>query len=254
MNARLEEYQSAQRRLGLTRNIIVTPSAYGGRNDATLDAVARSAPNARGVAVVAPSISDSELKTMAGKGICGIRFSLASPARATLTVEMIEPLVKRIAPLGWHLQLYMRSDQILSAAAMLARLPVPIVLDHMGLLRDLDGHDRAPFAAIRRLLDTGRVWVKLSGPYIHPESRPGGAMEIGYTTEFEPANRVAQTLVNAAPERMLWGSDWPHPGLGPSAKLDDAALLDLLSLWAPSEATRNRILSENPAKLYGFSA
>lgn len=248
MNARLEEYRLLQRRLGTTRSIIVTPSAYGGRNDATIDAVARSGTNARGVVVVSPEVSDAELKAMAGQGIRGIRFSLASPARATLTVEMIEPLAKRIAPLGWHVQLYMRGDQILAATNLLNRLPVPLVLDHMGLLREPEGRDRAAFAAVRRLLEKGRTWIKLSGAYI----RPVAGSDVGYTMDFEPADRVARALVKAAPERMLWGSDWPHPGMGPTEKPDDAALLNLLSVWAPTEATRNRILSDNPAALYGF--
>ena len=218
-----------------------------------MDAIARLGPNARGVVVVRPEVTAAELKRFAEGGIRGIRFSLANPDSAPLAVGMIEPLAKHVAELGWHVQLYMRGDQIVAAADLLNRLPTPIVFDHMGALPGRDRVNHPGFGVIRRLIDKGRTWVKLSGPYIQATVGASGEGAISYDPDFSEANKVARAYVKAAPERMVWGSDWPHPGLGAGEKPDDAALLNLLSDWAPDEATRHRILVENPETLYGFA-
>ena len=154
---------------------------------------------------------------------------------------MIEPLAKRIAEYGWHVQLNMEAQQIIDNAAMLKRLPTPIVFDHMGKPKMPDGVNHESHKVIRSLLDAGRAWVKISGAYIVSDIGPPG---------YADATPVAQAFVKAAPERAVWGSDWPHPG--PQEHPDDASLFDLLAEWAPDEATRNRILVDNPKKLYGF--
>lgn len=241
-----------QRRIGTTRNVVVTPAPYVGNNGVTLDALAKFGPNARGIAAVHPDVTDKELKLLNESGIRGIRLSLASPAAAYSTVAMIEPLAKRVNDLGWHVQLFMRGDQIAAIGDVLNRIPTPIVFDHMGVLPQPDGVNHPAFNIIRGLIDKGRTWVKLSGAYNEAKIEPSGAVVLSNTTIFAAASKVAQAYVNFAPERMVWGSDWPHPSFSATEKPDDAVLFDLLAEWAPDEATRHRILVENPESLYGF--
>jgi D-galactarolactone isomerase len=243
-NARVEEYRLLQRRIGTTRNVVVTPRPYITDNRVTLDAIAQlGADHARGVAVVHPTVTDAELKTLAQGGIRGIRFSLSSnPTSAAATsLDMIEPLSKRVAALGWHIQINMDAEQILAAEDLWMRLPAPLVIDHMGHIPKPAGIQHPCFSLIRRLLDKGRTWVKLSVMAVDSKVGPPTYADI---------TKVAQAYVRAAPERLVWGSNWPHPNESP--KLDDALLFDLLSPWAPSAAVRHRILVENPEALYGF--
>jgi D-galactarolactone isomerase len=234
-DARAAEYRLLQQRIGTSRTVIVTPAAYVTDNAVTLDAIA-ALGQARGVAVVHPTVSDAELKALANGGICGIRFTQFDPRTAATTLDMIEPLARRVEPLGWHVQIHLRADQIVAAADMLWRLPGMVVFDHLGRV---SGTTDPAFAVIRRMLDRGRTWMKLSGAYM-----------MGAPPAYAEAGVVARTYVAAAPERMVWGSDWPHPT--ESQKPDDAALFDLLTGWAPDAATRHRILVDNPATLYGF--
>lgn len=240
-NARVEEYQMYKRRIGTSRDIIVTPLAYRFDNRVTLDAIKRLGPGALGVAVVNPSITDAELKALNDGGIRGIRFSLSDPKLAPTTVEMIEPLSKRINALGWHVQLNMTAEQILAVKDMWDRLPSKMVFDHMAHVRLPQGVKDPVFDLVRRLVDKGRTWVKLSVTYDDTkEAQPS----------YEGLTKIAQAYVKAAPERMLWGSNWPHPN--ETKKPDDAKLFDLMSDWAPNETTRNKVLIHNPAALYGF--
>jgi predicted TIM-barrel fold metal-dependent hydrolase len=245
-HARVAEYRLLQRRIGTTRNVVVTPRAYATDNRVTLDAIAQFGSNARGVAVIHPAITDSELDALARGGIRGIRFSLAAnPDRnsAATTLDMIEPLSRRVNTLGWHVQINMDADQIVAAEDLWARLPSPIVFDHMGHIPQPTGVQHPAFTIIRRLIDKGRTWVKLSVTYDNTKDGPPGYADV---------TRVAQAYVQAAPERMVWGSNWPHPN--ETKKPDDAMLFDLLARWAPSESTRHRFLVENPQALYGFAS
>jgi D-galactarolactone isomerase len=246
-NARLEDYRLLQRRIGTSRNIVVTPAPYPapvGDNQATLDAVKQLGPHARGIAIIYPAITDAELKALDAGGIRGIRFSLTSGrpgAASTATPEVIEALSKRVNALGWHVQFNTTAEQIVESQDLLNRLASPIVLDHMGHIPQPAGLDHPAVAVIRRLLDKGRTWVKLSVTYDSSKDGPPGYADVG---------RVAQAYVKAAPERLVWGSNWPHPS--EPNKPDDAVLFDLMAQWAPDEATRNRILVQNPEALYGF--
>ena len=240
-DARLEEFRLLQRRLGTTRNIVVTPSAYVTDNRVTLDAIAKLGANARGVAVIHPDITDAGLKVLADGGIRGIRFSITDPATAATSIDMIEPLSKRVNALGWHVQINMGADQIVANEALWNRLPATLVFDHMGHVPQPAGLSHPVFTVIRRLIDKRRTWVKLSVTYDNTVDGPPGYADI---------TKVAQAYVNAAPERMVWGSNWPHPN--ETTKPDDARLFDLMLRWAPDERTRTRILVQNPAELYGF--
>jgi len=241
-NATAQDYRLLQKRVGVTRVVIVTPRCYVTDNSCTVDAIAQlGLTNARGVGVLRPAVTDAELKSLDAGGIRGIRFTVANPETAAVSIDMIEPLAKRIAALGWHVQLNMEPEQIADNAQMLQRLPATIVFDHMGKLTFPGGMQHPAYRVIRGLFDAGRAWVKLSGAYLDTSKGPPG---------YADGTALAQSYVKAAPERLVWGSDWPHP----SAKQppDDAALFDLLAQWAPDEATRNRILVTNPQALYGF--
>jgi D-galactarolactone isomerase len=240
-NARVEEFRMLQKRIGTTRNVVVTPRAYVTDNRVTLDAIARLGANARGVAVIHPTVTDVDLKMLADGGIRGIRFSITDPRNASTSIEMIEPLSRRVNALGWHVQINMTADQIVAAEDLWNRLTSAIVFDHMGHVPQPAGLGHPVFNVIRRLVDKGRTWVKLSVTNDNTKDGPPGYADI---------TRVAQAYVKAAPERMVWGSNWPHPN--EKNKPDDAALFDLLAKWSPYEATRRRILVENPAALYGF--
>jgi predicted TIM-barrel fold metal-dependent hydrolase len=157
--------------------------------------------------------------------------------------DMIEPLAKRIAPLGWHIQFNMEADQVVELADILRRLPTQMVFDHLGNPTLPAGIDHPSHAIIRELVDKGRAWVKLSGAYSNTKIGP---------PDYPDATKIAQTFVKAAPERLVWGSDWPHPTMPENNKPDDALLFDLMTVWAPDEKTRNRILVNNPEALYGF--
>jgi D-galactarolactone isomerase len=242
-NAAVANYRLLQQRIGTSRVVIVTPRNYGTDNAVTTDAIRElGIANARGVAVLRTDVTDAELKRLHEAGIRGLRFTTGSPSTAITSVDMIEPLAKRIAEYGWHVQLNMESEQIVHAADMLRRLPTPMVFDHLGKL-GLAGLDHPSYRVIREQLDAGRAWVKLSGAYLNTRIGPPA---------YPEASPVAQAFVKAAPERLVWWSDWPHPT--PKVPPDDAGLFDLLLEWAPDEATRERILVSNPQKLYGFVA
>jgi D-galactarolactone isomerase len=240
-NARVEEYRLLQRRLQTMRSVVVTPSAYATDNRVTLDAIAQFGARARGVAVVRPDVTDAELKTLANGGIRGIRFSLTTPSTAATTIDMIEPLSKRVAALGWHVQINMTADQIADADALWNRLPSPIVFDHIGHISGPEGTRHPAYTVMRRLIDKGRTWVKLSVTYDNTTDGPPG---------YGDVVTLGQSLVKAAPQRLVWGSNWPHPN--EPRKPDDALLFDLMMRWAPDEATRHRILVENAGILYDF--
>ncbi len=241
-NATVQDYRLLQQRIGLTRVVIVTPRNYGTDNSVTVDAIRQlGIANARGVAVIRPTVTDAELQGLDGAGIRGIRFTVANPQTAVVSIDMIEPLAQRIAAFGWHVQLNMPADKIVEHAAMLGRLPTQIVFDHMGQFPQPAGLAHPAYAVIRSLVDRGCAWVKISGAYLNTKVGP---------PTFADATVIAQAYVKSVPERLVWGTDWPHPSA--PVRPDDAALFNLLAVWAPQEATRNRILVANPQDLYGF--
>jgi predicted TIM-barrel fold metal-dependent hydrolase len=238
-DALVADYKLLRERLGTSRNVVVTPSTYGTDNRVTLDAMAQIGATARGVAVVDTSVSDSELKRLNDLGVRGIRFNLVQ-AGAT-TVEMIEPLSKRINDLGWHIQIHMKGEQIAGIEDLLLRVPSPIVFDHLGRLAQPNALDSPGFKTISKLIDKGKTWVKLSGAYQDSKVGP---------PSYSDTIPVARAYIKAAPQRVVWASDWPHPT--EKEKPDDAVLFDLLGEWAPDPASRTFILVQNPATLYGF--
>lgn len=241
--ATVNEYRQIQKRLGTTRAIIVTPRSYGVDNRVTVDAIAQlGIESARGVAVLRTDVTNAHIRELDQAGVRGIRFSLYTPTHAAASFDMVEELSHRIEPFGWHLQLHWTADQFVEHAAMLERLPSRIVIDHMARLPQPAGVNHPAVQLIRTLLDRGRTWVKLSGPYLDSQVREQG--------QFRDIDNVAKHWIRTAPERLVWGSDWPHPT--ETIKPDDAKLLDLMTRWTGDGATINRILVTNPAELYGF--
>jgi D-galactarolactone isomerase len=238
-DALVPEYRLLQQRIGTTRNIVVQPSTYGVDNRCMLDALAQFGPTARGVAVVNTSVTDDELKRLNEQGVRGIRFNLVQ-AGAT-TVEMLEPLSGRVHDLGWHVQIHMLPDQIAAIEDLLHKLLSPIVFDHMARIPGEIGVKHPAFRVVVGLLQQGRAWVKLSGAYMDSKVGP---------PTYADRGAIAKGFVSAAPERLIWGTDWPHPTT--EVKPDDAHLFDLLADWVPEESIRTRILVDNPEILYGF--
>jgi predicted TIM-barrel fold metal-dependent hydrolase len=237
-DATVAEYGLLQKRIGTTRNVIVQPSTYGVDNRCMLDALRQfGATKTRAIAVVNTEVSDATLKQLQAAGVCGIRFNLIQ--RGVTTEDMIEPLAKRISGLGWHVEINASAEQVRAAIPVWKSLPAPVVFDHMG-------HVPAPaepvFAAIAELLQRGKCWIKLSGAYMDTK--------VGAPT-YADRGEVAKAYIKEAPERLVWGTDWPHPTT--TNKPDDAVLLDLLAQWCPNEAVLRRILVDNPAELYRFS-
>ena len=241
-DASVDDYRTLQKRIGTSRNVIVQPSTYGTENAPTLDALVAFGPSARAVVVVDTTVTEAELKRMHGLGARGIRFNLAQ-AGAT-TPDMIEPLAKRINDLGWHIQINAAPTTIMEVMPILEKVPSPIVFDHLAHIPEPDGINHPLFSKVRALIDKGKTWVKLSGAYADTKVGP---------PTYADSSAIARAYVKAAPERLVWGSDWPHPGVrDPEPKPDDAILIDLMLDWAPNEAVRNRIFVDNAAKLYDF--
>lgn len=236
-------YRHLQARLGTSRVVVVTPSTYGTDNRATLDGVAQFGPSARAVVVVDLDVADAELRAMAAQGAVGIRVNFGTPQSwGPTTAERLEAMARKVEPLGWHVQIYATGDQIVELEPVLRRVPTPLVVDHLARLPPAQGVSHPAYAVMRRLLDGGRTWMKLSGSYLNTASGPPA---------YADATAVAKSFAAAAPERMVWGSDWPHRG--EKHMPDDARLLDLLAEWAPDERARARVLVDNPATLYGFN-
>jgi len=193
----------------------------------------------RGVVVPDPAISDEELERLSRAGVCGIRFHMLPGG--VLDWDVMEDLAVRVASFGWHVQLQMNGRDLPEREQLLTRLPGDLVIDHVGRFMGPVGIDDPSFRVLLGLLDSGRCWVKLSAPYESSEAGPPAWADV--TSE-------ARALVKAAPERMLWASNWPHPGQ--KNPPDEADLLDLLLEWIDDAPTRIKILRDNPAELYNF--
>ena len=237
--APLEAYQALHRSLGIERAVIVQPSVHGTDNQVTLDAIAGYGANARGVAVVDESVTDTELTRLHEGGIRGLRLNVLFGGGVGL--QALEPLAGRIAALGWHLQLLLDARDLVEIAPRIQKLPVPVVVDHMGHMNVSHGIEHPGFQSLLGLVRDGISWIKLSGNYRISAAGPP-------YTDVRP---FAQALIEACPEHMLWGSDWPHPALT-AAMPNDGDLLDALDDYAPDPSLKRAILSDNPATLYGF--
>ncbi len=239
-HATAADYRLLQRRLGTQRTVIVTPRYYLTDNSVTLDAIQALGPErTRGVAVVAPDVSDAELLALREGGIRGVRFTTPHVTVDNPVFSEAAALAPRLEHLGMHMQLHWTVDQIVAHADLLMRLPCTVVIDHMGRLPVGVGMAHPAYEVLLRRLDDGRTWVKLSGWYLDSEGPP-----------YADATAIGASFLRAAPERMVWGTDWPH--VTAEEKPDGAFMLDVLLDFVPDEAQRQRILVDNPAQLYEF--
>ena len=240
--ALVPDYQAMARTIGIERMVIVQPSTFGTDNLCTLDAVELlGRDNARAVVVVDDVVSERALSQMHERGARGVRFNAVSGNGTPLA--QLEALAARVAPLGWHIQFYTHGDQIVGLAPAIRKLPVTVVLDHLAGVQSDRGTSSPEFRATVELLQSGQAYVKLSGYRSSVKGYP-----------YADVAPIAKGYIEAAPERCVWGTDWPHPNLfGDTHMPDDGELFDLLGEWAPSDELRRKILVDNPARLYGFA-
>ena len=236
----VSEYRALQKKLGLQRVVVVQPNAYASDNSVTLAAIRELGAGAKGVAVVRPDVGDEELERLTKGGICALRIMTLHGG--TLGFDVMDRLMARVHPFGWHANIQLDGRGLPAVEEQIKRLPGRFVIDHTGKYLEPVSPADESFRSLLRLVDSGRCWVKLSAPY--ETSKTGGP-------KYEDVGRLAKALVKHAPDRMLWASNWPHPSARQNLP-DDADLIELLLDWAPDENTRRKILSDNPAELYGF--
>lgn len=238
--ADVADYLEVQARLGLTRVVIVQPTVYGTDNRCTLDATRALGERARCVVVVPPDVGEGNLSELDGQGARGVRFHMFPDG--ALSWNDLGPVAARVAPLGWHVQLQMKGDGLPEVAARLKALPVPVVIDHIGRFEGGTSVDAPAFRALLDLLEGGRAWIKLSAPYWSSLSGD----------PYDDVAPLVERLVAVAPERLVLGTNWPHPSIK-GTRPDDLRLRDLIVGWLPDDATRRAVLQDSPARLYGFA-
>ncbi|NJC04420.1 2-pyrone-4,6-dicarboxylate lactonase [Sphingomonas kaistensis] len=227
-------------KLGFSRNVIVQASCHGTDNRATLHAIAVSGGTARGVAVVDPAIGDGELDALHEGGIRGVRFNFLKRLVDNAPKDKFLEVAHRIGRLGWHVVVYFEADILEEMLPFLAAIPVPVVIDHMGRPDVAQGPDGPDMRAFRSLLDSrADIWTKVTCP---DRLDPAGPPYADFVTSVRP-------LVEAYPDRVLWGTDWPHPNME-KVLPDDGALVDVIPLIAPTEELRRKLLVDNPMRLY----
>jgi 2-pyrone-4,6-dicarboxylate lactonase len=235
-----ESYVRMLKTIGCERAVIVQPSVYGTDNTAMLDALRSGSFQFRGVAVVRPDITDAELQRYNDAGVRGIRVNLAS-ATPGMTLDEARRMAPRLKALGWHIQFFLDLKAMANAEEKLGTLDITIVIDHFGRVNAQEGVQGEAFQRLLRLVRRPNCWAKLIGPYFLSSERP-------YFPDVAP---LARAVVAAAPDRVVWGTDWPHPSPH-GAMPNDGDLADMLGDWVPDEAQRKRVLVDNPARLYGF--
>ncbi|RQV06496.1 amidohydrolase [Burkholderia cenocepacia] len=240
-HAPVDAYRRMQRALGLTRVVVVQPTGYGFDNRCTLDALAAFGSRSRGVATLPVDVPDAELERLHAAGMRGVRFMML--AGGTAQWGDLERMAARIAPLDWHIDLQFDGRTLCDIEHALSRLPARVVIDHTGKFLTPVAPDAPSFLALRRVLDRGHAWVKLSAPY---ETSRFGA------PGYDDVARLAAVLARGHSARCVWGSNWPHPNASPVP--DDARLIGWLRDCAADDATARAILVDNAAALYGFHA
>ena len=250
-----EEMTALHKALHIERVVIVTPSVYGTDNSATLFGMKARGATARGVAVIDNKTPESDLDAMEQAGIRGIRLNLATGGVSDSAVgrPRFQAAVERVKDRNWHIQLFTSLAMISAIKDLVAASPVPVVFDHFGGAQAELGPEQAGFADLLELVKSGKAYVKISGAYRASKLAP----------DYADAAPLARALIAANSDRIVWGTDWPHPNsvtppckkpteLTPLFQIDDGRLLNQLPVWAPDASIRKKILVDNPARLYGF--
>jgi predicted TIM-barrel fold metal-dependent hydrolase len=250
-DASLNDLCALQSALRLDRVVVVAPSVYGTDNSCTIDAVRQLGARARGVVVLDDSVTALQLDEMAEAGIHGARLNLETTqdTDAEAAKRALSMLAGKLCGRDWHVQFDTRLIVIAALMDEIRLFPLPIVFSHFGRARAALGPDQPAFEELLELLKSGRVYVKISAPY----------RTSGHSPDFPDVAPLARAIVNANPDRVLWGSNWPHPGRASTTTAiaspypnDDGRVLNLLPTWIPDETTRRKILVDNPARLYRF--
>jgi predicted TIM-barrel fold metal-dependent hydrolase len=251
-----EEMSALHKALHMQRVVVVTPSVYGTDNSSSQFGMAARGANARGVAVIDDKTSESDLDAMHKAGFRGIRLNLATGGTNDPNVgrARLQAGIDRVKARGWHVQMYTNLAMITAIKDIVATSPVPLVFDHFGGGRAELGVEQAGFAGLVDMVKSGKAYVKISGAYRSSKQGP----------EYKDCIPLAQALILANSDRIVWGTDWPHPDsvtppgrkpteVTPLHQIDDGKLLNQLPVWAPDAAVRKKILVDNPARLYGFT-
>jgi 2-pyrone-4,6-dicarboxylate lactonase len=241
-DAGIDDFEALQRRLGLSRAVFVQASCHGTDNRAMIDALERGRGRYAGVAMIDESFDDDDIGVLHDAGVRGTRFNFVAHLGGAPDMERFWTIVRRVVPFGWHIVLHFDSRDLPRYAAMLDEMPCPYVIDHMARVSTDEGLDQPPFQALLQLLDDDRAWVKISG---------AERLTANGTPPYDDVVPFARALIAAAPDRILWGTDWPHPNVRHMP--DDGDLVDLLASYAPDAGVLHRILVENPERLYDFS-
>ena len=236
-----EALQSLHRKLGLERAVIVHASCHGSDMRVTLDGIARSNGAYRGTAIIDEKYTEKDFQRMHDGGIRAVRFNFVKHLGGRPDMRFFQKTIQRIQQMGWHLILHLDASDLMEFQDLFRRIPVPMVIDHMGRVKARDGLDQQPFRILLSSLRNQNMWVKVCGPERVSSMGP----------PFTDAVPFAQALIAAAPDRILWGTDWPHPNVGAHMP-NDGDLVDLFARMAPDPAIQRKILVENPARLYGF--
>jgi predicted TIM-barrel fold metal-dependent hydrolase len=250
-----QEMSELHKALGIERVVIVTPSVYGTDNSATLFGMRARGPTARGVAVIDDKTLEGDLDAMQKDGFRGIRLNLATGGinDPSVAKQRFQAAVDRMKTRGWHVQLYTTLPLIVAIKEMVLASPVPAVFDHFGGADAAQGVEQPGFSDLVELVKSGKAYVKISGAYRASKLAP----------DYPDVVPLAKMLIAANPDRIVWGTDWPHPNsvtppgqkitdVTPLFQIDDGRVMNQLAVWAPDAATRKKILVDNPARLYGF--
>ncbi len=239
----IDDFLALQDRLGLSRAVFVQASCHGTDNSAMVDAIQRAPERFAGVAMIDESFTDDDLAELHANNVRGIRFNFVAHLGGAPDIDMFWRLVHRVAPMGWHIVLHLDAKDFAEYSSLLDDMPVPYIIDHMARVPAVDGIDQEPLQLLLdRMRTDEKCWVKISCAERLTEGR---------IAPYDDVIPIAQAVVAAAPDRILWGTDWPHPNLVDMP--DEGELLDLLGQIVPDETLRNQILVDNPEVLYDFA-
>jgi predicted TIM-barrel fold metal-dependent hydrolase len=243
-DAPAEQLEALHQMLGVERVVFVQATIHGYDNSAMLNAVARSPHQHRGVALIHAGVAGDDLMSLHKAGVRGVRFNFVRHLGGPPDLATVSQIAERIKPLGWHLVLHLNAEDLIQYRPFLDTLPVPFVIDHMGRTMVENGIDQAPLAMLLDILKDERAWVKISGPERISASLSAGKFPYADTVPF------ARRLIAAAPERVLWGTDWPHPNVREMP--DDGNLVDLLPHYTDDQYALHKLLVDNPTRLYWY--
>jgi predicted TIM-barrel fold metal-dependent hydrolase len=240
-DAPFENLQKLHKTLGIERAVIVHASCHGADMRVTLDGIARSNGRYRGTAIIDETYGEREFQRMHDGGIRGVRFNFVRHLGGRPEMAFFQRTVERVKAMGWHLILHLDAVDLVEFSEVFKKIPVPLVIDHMGRVKASEGLDQQPFKVLLEWMKRDQFWVKICGAERVSSMGP----------PFTDAVPFARKLIEAAPDRVLWGTDWPHPNVGRHMP-NDGDLMDLFAQMAPEPALQQKILVDNPARLYGF--